>query len=126
MIAVQHVAEAVVGAIERGQGGKFYLIGEENLTYKDWLKRLMKFVGKEKVVQTMPNGLTRLGTGSIKLFHRLQGKESGLDPSRFTPVLTAETFFDPTPSKQALGYGQGGLDQALKETVYASLNGNQS
>ena len=125
MISVQHVAEAVVGAIEQGQGGETYLIGDENLTYKDLLNRLMKFTGRQKTVITLPDWITRLGTVSVKKYHRLLGKESGLDPGLFTSILTSETYFDPTPSRKALGYGQGNLNQALKNTVIACLTEDQ-
>ena len=49
----------------------------------------------------------------------LKGVESGLDPLSYVKVQTANTFFDPTPSQQALGYSRGGLEQAFKDTVEA-------
>ena len=41
----------------------------------------------------------------------------------FTRLQTAKTFFDPTPSRLALGYGKGGLAQALVDTVKACMGG---
>ena len=121
MIAVQHVAEAIAGAIERGVGGERYPVGDENLTWVTWLERLTALSGKRKRVITLPAGLARLGAGFFALRHRWQGRESGLNPMKFIDVQTRNTFFDPTSSREALGYGQGGLDAALAKTVEACL-----
>jgi len=121
MIAVKHVAEAIVGAIEQGEGGQIYQIGDENLTWSEFLGRVSKLAGQKKKVVTLPNWMIRTGMGFVNLFYNLQGRESGLDPVPFVDLQTTETFFDPTPSRAALGYGTGGLDQAFKETIAASL-----
>jgi nucleoside-diphosphate-sugar epimerase len=120
MIAVQHVGEAIVGAIERGRGGERYLVGDENLKWTDFLSRLsLLAAGKRKPVITIPTFLFRLKMQSVARRHKSSGKESGLDPAAFTQLMTANTFFDPGPSRRALGYGQGGLDGALRDTVEA-------
>lgn len=120
MIAVQHVGEAIAGAIEQGQGGERYVVGDENLTWSEFLGRLSRFAtGKSKPVITIPTFLFRLQMQSVAKKHQAEGKEGGLDPVEFTRLQTAKTFFDPMPSRQALGYGQGGLDEALRATVAA-------
>ena len=57
----------------------------------------------------------------MRLRHRLAGREGGLDPVEFIKVQARETFFDPEPARRELGFGCGGLDAALAETVKASL-----
>jgi dihydroflavonol-4-reductase len=124
MIAVQHVGEAIVGAIE---GGERYLVGDENVTWPDFLRRLSRFAtGKAKPVITIPTLLFRLQMKRVAAKHKAEGKEAGLDPVEFTKLQTAKLFFDPTPSRQALGYGQGGLDEALRETVAACPVGGKT
>jgi nucleoside-diphosphate-sugar epimerase len=121
MVAVQHVAEAIAGALERGQAGERYVVGEENLTWAEWLERLSAILGRKKRVITAPTWMVRIGMRLVQLWHRLHGKEGGLEMVAFTRLQTAKTFFDPTPSRLALGYGQGGLSQALVDTVRGSL-----
>ena len=58
---------------------------------------------------------------ALHLLHRWQGKEGELNLLEFVKLQTANTFFDPTPSRLALGYGQGGLAEALRDTVRACL-----
>jgi nucleoside-diphosphate-sugar epimerase len=118
-ISVKHVAEAIVGAVERAQGGDIFQVGDENLTWEDLLTRLGLAAGVHKRVITIPDWIVGLGMRGVDLYYHLQGKEGGLDLVSFTWMQTAEAFFDPMPSRQALCYGQGGLDQAFEETVAA-------
>jgi hypothetical protein len=121
MIAVDHVAEAIAGAVERGRPGVSYLIGDENLTWVEFLHRLSRAMGKEKPVVTLPDILLRPALQIVRTIHRAQNREGGLDPVHLLKLQTANTFFDPEPSRKALGYGQGGLDQAFAATVHAAF-----
>jgi dihydroflavonol-4-reductase len=121
MIAVKHVANAIVGAIENGSAGERYLVGDENISWTDFLTRLIQIMNLKKKVIILPDFSARLFAGTIRFFHALQGRESGLDPVKFIKVQTKNTFFDPEPSRKVLGYGKGGLNQALEETVMACL-----
>jgi nucleoside-diphosphate-sugar epimerase len=118
-VSVKHVAEAIVGAIEQGTGGEIYQVGDENLTWEALLTRLGQAAGIKKRVITVPDGIIRIGMGLVELYLRLQGKEGGLALVPFTELQTKNAFFDPTPSRLALGYGQGGLDEAFAKTVAA-------
>jgi hypothetical protein len=57
----------------------------------------------------------------VELYFKLQGRESGLEGVSFVKLQTAKTYFDPSPSREALGYGKGGLKKAFVETVRACL-----
>ena len=41
------MAEAVEGALERGQGGRAYLVGDENLSWKAYLEAFLRAAGRE-------------------------------------------------------------------------------
>ena len=119
MVSIKHVAEAIVGVVEKGKAGEIYQIGEENLTWVEFLTRLSELTGRKKCVITLPNWMTFIGTWFVMWIFRILGHESGLDPVPFTKLLTAKTFFDSGRSRDALGYGQGELNKALRETVAA-------
>ena len=121
-ITVEHVAEAIAGAVEKGEDGQRYTIGGENLTWVDLLGRISRIIGKSKKVISLPNWLVIVGTAFVKLSHKLQGKEGGLDPIELVKLQYALTFFDPGPSQLALGYGKNDLDEALQVTVQACIN----
>jgi dihydroflavonol-4-reductase len=121
MIAVQHVAEAIVGALERGEGGHRYPIGDENRTWEAWLGQISELAGRRKRFIALPKDLVRMGMYGLRLWHQVRGQESGLDPVAFVDLQATHTYYDPAPSREALGYGQGGLDAALTVTVRACI-----
>ncbi len=117
MVGVDQVAGAIVGALEQGEGGERYVIGDENLSWEEWLHRLMRITGIKKRVVTLPNGLVKLGLVGLAGWHKLHGLEGGLDPRYFPALQTRNTFFDPTPAQEALGFNGESLGQALRATV---------
>ncbi len=121
-ITAETVGQAVAAAIECGQAGKCYPIGDENLTWRELLTRLAAADGRRIRVITLPTWLVKAALYGMWFIHQVQGKEAGLDPRYFASLQTAECFIDPHPSKQALGYQTGGLDQAFKKTVRACNN----
>ena len=118
-VTAESVGQAVVGAIEHGEKGKFYPVGDENLTWLQLLTRLGRADGRRVRVVALPTWLIKVGLYGLWLIHELQGKEAGLDPRYFAPLQTAETFLDPEPSRRALGFEIGGLDESFRKTVEA-------
>lgn len=121
-VTVQQVAQAISGAVENGTPGACYPIGGENLPWSDLLARIARYAGREKRVISLPDWLVSAGAALLKVLHKLQGVESGLDPVQFIRLQTAETFIDPEISRSVLGYEIGGLDDALRDTVDVCLN----
>jgi nucleoside-diphosphate-sugar epimerase len=121
MIAISHASEAIVGAIEKGQGGEWYTIGERNLTWAEFLGEVSLALGKKQRVITIPTPLARTVGISLHSFDALRRRERGLDPAAYMRLQTRTLFFDPEPSRAALGYGQGDLEQSIRDTVKASI-----
>jgi dihydroflavonol-4-reductase len=121
-ITATTVGQAIVGAIESTRPGQYYPIGDENLTWVELLKRLAAADGRKRKVIALPTWIVRVVLNGLWLLHRINGREAGLDPRYFASIQTANTFIDPLPSKEALGYETGGLDEALKLTIAACRN----
>jgi dihydroflavonol-4-reductase len=119
MIAIEHVAEAISGAVERENVQGKFVIGDVNLTWKNWLEKLSELAGKKKRVHTLPNGVIKFFMQGVYINHVLRGSESGLHPVRYIDFQTKESYFDPQSSQEALGYTRGGLELALEKTVLA-------
>ncbi|MBD3350589.1 MAG: NAD(P)H-binding protein [Candidatus Lokiarchaeota archaeon] len=119
MITVEHIAEAVVGAIEQGEHGKRYPIGDANLSWKEMINIITETMGKKKKIITIPTCLGTLYGKILKRKDEKEGKEAGLDYAYlFKDIQSQELYFDPTPSVEALGYKRGGIEDAIKKTVY--------
>ncbi len=110
---------AIVGAVEYGQAGKCYPIGDENLTWTELLRRLARADGRTVKIVLLPNWLVKAGLFGVWFINWLRGIEAGLDPRHFAGLQTAETFLDPASTKAQLGYETGGLDDAFQKTVQA-------
>lgn len=121
MVSVLDVAAAAVGALDQGKAGTHYPIGGENLTWVDFITRLSTLMGKRKKVITLPNWLVKIGASFVKLSNNIEGKESGLDLVPFINLQTRNTFIDPEPSREALGYAPNSLEEAFKDTIEGCL-----
>jgi len=121
MIAVEHVAEAIVGAVDRGQGGRIYTVGDENVTWNDLLNHIMTIMGIKKKIIIVPTFILKGLMYCLSIVHRVKGKESGLNPVDYVYLQTVNTFFDPKPAIKALGYKTGGLNEALEKNIKGSF-----
>ncbi|NSW50925.1 MAG: NAD(P)H-binding protein [Anaerolineae bacterium] len=121
MIAVEHVAEAIVGAVERGIHGKRYPVGDVNLSWNGMIQLILHAMGTNKPVINIPRFLAVQAGKQMQEDHAKKGLESGLDPVwLMKDIMTDEFFFDPSESRQELGYRSGGIETAIEKTVYAS------
>ena len=113
-MSVMALAEAIRGALERDDTRGAYLVGDENLT---WRQMIGRFGGRSAL---LPTCLIRAVMWLGRIALRLVRRQSGLDLVRLTDVVASEMFFDPTPSQEALGYSGGDLDTAIAD-IQASL-----
>lgn len=121
-VAVEHVGEAIAGALEMGQAGKSYLVGDENLTWEQLLGKICTALDKKKRVITLPDWIAVAGAWGLKQVHRIKRLQSGLDPVELIHLQTANTFFDASVAQTALGFNGGGLDEAIRKTVKACIS----
>lgn len=52
-ISTLSLAEAVWGAVQRGEGGKAYLVGDENLSFAQYFDHFFKAAGSDAVVEEL-------------------------------------------------------------------------
>ena len=118
-VSVQQVAQAICGAVERGQPGKCYPIGGTNLTWVQLLGLIGKLGGRPKKVITLPNWLVKTGAWFLSMDHLIKGKESGLEPIAFIDLQTRNTFIDSSEVRKELGYAEEDISPSLSETIEA-------
>ncbi len=121
MITTEHVGEAVAGAVERGIRNTRYPIGDVNMEWKDMLRIMLEAMGfPNRKIVTVPTGLASLYGFKSRSDDRKGGKESGLDHARlFKDIQSRRFYLDGDSSAAALGYGRGGVEEAIRETVRA-------
>lgn len=74
-ITSRSVAQAVLGALENGEGGRAYLIGDENLSWKEYLERWFTAAGNPQDLEVreddhplLPNAIMFAGAGATVSF----------------------------------------------------------
>ena len=113
------VGRAVAAALERGEAGRCYPLGQENLTWNEMLTRLARADQRPVRVVTLPAWTVAAVLSGVRLIHQFQNKEAGLDLRHFAELQTARTFIDPRIARRALGIELDDLDDAFRQTVKA-------
>lgn len=121
-VAVQHAGEAIAGALERSYHGTA-LVGDENVSWNDLMERVATALGRSRRAHTTPDVVLQVSTYVMHASRVLRGVEGGLHQPRLARALNRGFYFDPAPYRSMLGYGSGGLDSAIADTVDALADG---
>ena len=117
MTSVLHVAEAVLGGLERGVPGHRYPIGDQNVTWAELIAKIAAIDGVERRAVTTRHAQLRAAARKTAQQLEAAGLDVGIRPVPYVDIQCANTFFDPEPSRIALGLTSGGLDDAIREQV---------
>ena len=101
-MSVRSLSQAIAGALERGETGRAYLVGDANLTFRDFFQKIFDAVGSSR-----------------KLVE--EDREHPLLPDAFiVPGRGVVLSSAPDPADTArLGYQRGDIDRAVAEVVAA-------
>ncbi|UYP47440.1 hypothetical protein NEF87_003725 [Candidatus Lokiarchaeum ossiferum] len=118
MITVEHVAEAIVDAMENGKKNQHYVIGDENITWKEMLTIMFSTYGKKKKVISLPKWIFLI-VGKIRKW-KMKRKEiyEGLDSYYlFSDILTDNFYIELSDQKERLQYSTGGVRESIVKTI---------
>jgi len=101
-MSVRALSQAVQGALDVGEGGRAYLIGDQNLTYREYFQQLADAAGSTRIIEE-------------------RDEEHPFQPDRFiVQGRGAVIAYDTDPDETALlGYQQDDVERALSEIVSA-------
>jgi dihydroflavonol-4-reductase len=120
MIAVEHVGEAIIGALEHGEHGERYTVGDENHSYNEMLEMMMSAIGAHKKIVNIPRFLAVMAGSMIDKGWKKKGLEGGFNGKYLMrDVITHDLFYDPSDTVEKLGYKRGGLKEAIVATMRA-------
>ncbi len=122
MVTVRQVGQAFAGALERGRGANAYPIGWFNLTWREMIAVMNRYMGvpKKKIV-TIPDFLFALSAGPIEKKLRSAGNEGGLSMKQFVKMQTKNLFIDRAEASFPLGVTDDDIDAAIGESVLLSM-----
>lgn len=122
MMTVEQVAQSIVGAIEKGKGGKRYPCGDECVSWETWLNWIMEAMGIKKEIVFLPTFFGTLYGWNLKRKDKKEGKESGLDHAKlFKDIQSRVLCYDTSSTNEELGVKSGGLKESVIKTIKRSL-----
>jgi len=122
MIAVEHVGEAGVGALEYGKDGAYYPVADENHTFNWMLDEMMiGAMGKKRKIINPAGWLCGLGAKSIIKKDKKAGKEAGLNLQKVMTDIMSKDMVIPQEEIDRvcteLHIGRGGLAESIHSMV---------
>ena len=122
MVTVRQVGQAFAGALERGRGANAYPIGWFNLTWREMIAIMNRYMGvPDKKIVTIPDFLFALSAKQIEKQHRSKGTEGGLMMTKFVRMQTMNLFIDKSEACLPLGVTDDDIDGAIGESVLLSM-----
>jgi nucleoside-diphosphate-sugar epimerase len=122
MITVRQAAQAMAGALERGQGGACYPLGFENLTWVQFLRIVHRYMGyKHRGIITVPRWAVALGARGLNRKREVNGGEGGLNAVKYAALQSKYLFIGRELGCEPLGVEADDLDAAIGQSVRLSL-----
>ncbi len=120
MICVENVAEAIAGALEKGEAGARYPIGDLDIRWKEMFKIMFTAIGVRRMFFHVPHWMAALAGIVMMQRYRMNGKEPGLHLRRiFKDIISKDFFFESEHSAEILGYGSCDVRAAIARTAKA-------
>lgn len=113
-VHVKDVAEATANALTMGRIGEAYILGHENLTYKEAITQICEVVGTKPPRLTVPDFIIK----GIGLAGTAIGNITGKAPKLTYPMAMVscdEHYFSPAKAIKELALPQTGLKVAARE-----------
>jgi dihydroflavonol-4-reductase len=117
VIDVRDVAEAMIGAAERGREGERYLVGNWNTTQKDLNERISQVVGVAPPFFPVPIPLARWGAKIGEWVSRSFLRRSPYLPAFFVEVMAQMQHYDCTKAQQELHFPRRTIEGAIEDAV---------
>lgn len=121
MIAIQHVGEAEIGALEHGVHAGKYPVATDNHTFRWMIQEFEKGLGIHKPIIQPSGKICAMGANSIAKAEAKHGNEAGLDLGRLmTDIMSYEIYIPEdviAENSKLLGYGSDGLEEAIAKTM---------
>lgn len=114
-VHVEDAANGVLNAIEKGRNGEKYLLANENLSYKEFFKKINRITHQNPVMIAIPNGLLNflglIGEGLKKLKIKTNLSTSNMK------ALQICNYYSNQKSVNELGLHYQPVDKAIEDAI---------
>ncbi|WP_313003100.1 NAD-dependent epimerase/dehydratase family protein [Chryseobacterium gleum] len=119
-VHVEDAAIGIVNAIEKGRNGEKYLLANENLSYREFFRKVNRITGQKPVMIAIPdkvlNFLGLVGDGLRKLRIKTNLSSSNMK------ALQIRNYYNNRKSVKELGIKYQPVDKAIEDAVRYFVN----
>jgi dihydroflavonol-4-reductase len=115
IVHVEDVVDGIVAAIDGGVSGSRYILGGDNLSFREWIQKIATGLGTEPRLVSVPRVITESMALMLKPL-------ASFSPRFYGPYLRAylasrSTFYDSSKASRMLGYRSRSFEAILEEAV---------
>jgi dihydroflavonol-4-reductase len=122
-VHAEDAADGVVKAIKRGKNGEKYLLAHENLSYKDFFRKINNSTGQQPVMIPIPNAVLNIlgwiGDGIRKLNIKTNLSTSNMK------ALQVCNYYTNQKSAEELGVRYQSIDKAIEDAIQYFIKNNK-
>ncbi len=116
-VDVRDVARGAIAAWERGQRGRRYILGGDNLAYRDLFERIARAAGVKPPRLPAPRAAAIAAGLAGDLYQRLTGKEPVFGSVEARYAYTDRFQFSSARAEAELGYRKSPIDGAIRDAL---------
>ena len=117
LIDVTDCARAIVAAMEKGQAGEKYILGNRNISIKAYFDLIVKVAGRGKSPSIrIPSWMAVLSGYAYQMLSRITGK-SPVTSASWARVGSHYSWWDSTLARERLDLGQRPLEESITEAI---------
>lgn len=116
-VDVRDVARGMILAWHRGQPGRRYILGNENMPYRDMFLKIAEIAGVPAPTREVPRWLARLLGRLGDVQERLTGREPLVNSVAVGYGFCPDFIFSSERARRELGYAPGPIDDAIADAL---------
>lgn len=117
MVTAGQVAQAAVGAMEKGVHRGTYAIGDTNMKYQDFYKMMVEALGQDTQVPVVPFEAVRQIYAGIDAQAKAQGVEHGIHSVKSAMMQEYDLYLYPEDTFPVLGVEREDVVASIRETL---------
>ncbi len=115
-VDVNDVVDGHLLAWKKGRTGERYLLGAENLSFAELIRRTNAIIGRKSPSIYLPLSLMGVAAGAIRLLQKC-GVHLHITPELVRQVCTWYLYVDSGKAQRELGWKPKSIDRAIHETL---------
>ncbi|AKK74503.1 dihydroflavonol 4-reductase [Chryseobacterium gallinarum] len=114
-VHAEDAAEGIIRAIEKGKDGEKYLLANENLSYRNFFRKVNKITGQHPVMIPIPDTVLSVLGRIGDVLRKLNVKTNVSTPNM--KALRIRNYYSNQKSMEELGLHYRPVDQAIEEAI---------